>query len=154
MNIKNYTSGISPLVTVAKIEQLLVSSGADGIQKHYKNGRLSSLVFRIAFDPQKPPIEIKLPANIEQCQAAFWQDYQKIRTSHHRKTKEDFLDQAERTAWKIMQDWVEVQITLIRLKQVDFVQVFMAYVITGPNEQTFYDQLHETGFRALLEGPK
>jgi hypothetical protein len=63
--------------------------------------------------------------------------------------KEDFLEQAERTAWKIQQDWVQVQMSLIKLKQADMLQVFMAYVWDG--EQTFYERLKGRGFKQLAE---
>lgn len=149
MTLKNYTSGIDAGITVARIEQLLVSAGADGIQKLYKNGKISSLIFKIQFSPSESPIAIRLPANAEACLELFWKEY--IKSSRRgRKSKDDFLEQADRTAWKLMRDWVEIQISLIHLKQVEFLQVFLPYVIASADGRTYYETLRESGFKALL----
>jgi hypothetical protein len=47
-----------------------------------------------------------------------------------------------------MQDWIEVQLSLIQLRQVDPAQVFLSYVWDG--RQTFYDRLKSKGFTALM----
>ena len=64
------------------------------------------------------------------------------------KKKADFAEQAERTAWKLVQDWVEVQMSMVQLKQADVREVFLAYIWNG--RQTFFQNLEQTGFRALL----
>lgn len=152
MNLKNYTSEISADTTVARIERLLVSAGADGIQKLYDNGQLTSLAFKIQFEPGQPPLAIKLPANVEACQETMWRNYQK-ESIRGKKNREDFREQAVRTAWKLMQDWCEVQVSLIHLGQVEFLQVFLPYVITGPNGQTHYSELRANSFKSLLPAP-
>jgi hypothetical protein len=148
MNLKNYTSGINSDVTIARIERLLVDTGATGIAKEYQGGKVVSLVFQIAYDPQKMPIAIKLPANIEACLEAFWNDYKANRGPRSNKEREEFRDQAERTAWKLQQDWVEVQVSLIRLKQQEILQAFLPYAFAG--QQTFYEQVRGNNFKALL----
>lgn len=148
MNLKNYTSSVPVATTVARIEHFLAQAGVDGIAKQFQNGQLQSLTFLITISPDKPPITIRLPANVQGCQESLYKDYMKS-VVRPRKSKDDFLDQAQRTAWKLQQDWVEVQCSLIRLKQVDFVQVFMPYVWDG--RQTFYDKLKAGGFRQLAE---
>lgn len=152
MNLKNYTSGISADTTIARIERLLVDVGATGIAKEYQAGIVSAMMFRIKVAPDKPEITIKLPANVEACLNAFWKDYCSTRSAQSRKTKDDFKDQAARTAWKLQQDWVEVQISLIRLQQQDALQAFLPYAWDG--EQTVYERVRSTGFRALLPAPK
>ena len=44
MNLKNYTSSVPVDITLARIERLLVDSGATGIAKEYKAGKVQSLV--------------------------------------------------------------------------------------------------------------
>lgn len=68
--------------------------------------------------------------------------------SRKKKKKSDFAEQAERTAWKLVQDWVEVQLSMIQMKQADFVQVFLPYVWDG--RETLYQRIKSTGYRALL----
>jgi hypothetical protein len=49
-----------------------------------------------------------------------------------------------------MQDWVEVQMSMIQTKQADFIQVFLPYVWDEQRKQTFYQALKSSGFKALL----
>ena len=152
MNLKNYTSSVPMDVTIARIERLLVDVGATGIGKEYQAGVVTALMFRIAFQPEKPEVTVKLPANVEACLNAFWTDYCKTRGPRSNKTKDEFKEQAARTAWKLQQDWVEVQISLIRLQQQDVMQAFLPYAWDG--QQTVYERVRCNGFRALLPAPE
>jgi len=135
-------------LTIARIERLLVDVGATGIGKEYKAGVVTALMFRIQLAPDKPEATVKLPANVDACLNAFWTDYCKNRGPRSNKTSEDFKEQATRTAWKLQQDWVEVQISLIRLNQQDAMQAFLPYAWDG--QQTVYERVRDCGFRALL----
>jgi hypothetical protein len=66
------------------------------------------------------------------------------------KKKSDFRQQAARTAWKLQQDWVQVQLSLLLLQKVDFLQVFMAYLWDG--QQTFYNRLKGSPLLLSLTG--
>lgn len=147
MNIKNYTSGVAAMTTISYIEAYLTESGmVSGITKEIKDGRPVSIFFHT--EQNGRTFTVRLPAQVAKVHKFLWQDYI---TSHSRpkKTEADFLEQAERTAWKIQQDWVQVQMSLIKLKQADMLQVFMAYVWDG--EQTFYERLKGRGFKQLAE---
>jgi hypothetical protein len=148
MSLKNYTSEISADITIARIERLLVDAGATGIAKEYEGKRVKALVFHLPYQPDKLPITVKLPANVKKCQELLWKDYCRTRTVHGRKTDADFADQAERTAWKLQQDWVEVQVAMIKLNQQSTIQAFMAYAYDG--KQTLYERVEANGFRAFL----
>lgn len=152
MNLKNYTSGIHQDTTIARIERLLVDAGATGIAKEYTNGQVSALMFQIAYSPEALPMTVKLPANLEACVEFFWKEHCRTRSVHSRKTREDFIEQGTRTAWKIQQDWCEVQVSLIRLKQQEVMQAFLPYAWDG--SATFYERIKSTGFRAMLPAPK
>jgi hypothetical protein len=146
MYLKNYTSEVPVDVTIPRIEKFLISAGADGIQKMYTSERLTAIMFLIDFEPGRQ-VTIRLPSNADKCTDALWKDYQ-MSVPKGRKTREDFLDQGERTAWKLVQDWCEVQISLIKLKQVETLQVFLGYVWDG--EKDFYTQVKTSNYRALL----
>lgn len=168
MNLKNYTSDVPAPKTIARIQQILISYGVRSIEMEYgPNQDIVALTFRIQFDPAKPPLPIRMPAKVREAQDALWLDYvdgatlskdgNKIDDWNCRKHKQrkDFLEQGERTAWKLMQDWIEVQLSLIQLRQVDVAQVFLSYVWDG--KQSFYDRLKGGGFAALMppkEEPK
>lgn len=152
MNLKNYTSSVPADTTVARIERQLADAGVSGIQKLYEKGRVVAILFAITFDTSRPPVTVRLPANIEACLEAFWQEYRANRGPRSNKTREEFRGQAEMTAWKIQQDWVEVCLSLIRLKQVTFMQAFLPYVWDG--QATFYEKLSVSGFKGLLPPPQ
>ena len=104
---------------------------------------------------------IRLPADVEAAQQAMWVNYadgDKMTPDGSRlawnnrksKCRADFKDQAERTAWKIVQDWVEVQMSMIQMRQAEMLQVFMPYLWDG--KETFYSRVKGDGFRMLGTG--
>ncbi len=133
-----------------------------GITKEYGTtpGEITAITFNIRTAPSAPQFTIRMPADKEKALQALWLDYvdgdklspdgnQIIAWSNRKKkTRKDFVQQAERTAWKIMQDWVEVQMSMIQLKQAEFTEVFMPYIYDG--EQTVYERVKAGGMRLLL----
>lgn len=109
MNLKNYTSSVSAETTISYIEAYLAGAGVTGISKQYENGKSVAIFFHIELPPNR--YTVRLPARVEDVQNFLWNEYCQA-TKRPRKTKEDFYDQAARTAWKIQQDWVQVQISL------------------------------------------
>ena len=149
MKIKNYTSSIPVENTIWKIEQALIRAGAIGIAKQYgPTGKIQCLVFHLPFDPQKLPVTVKLPANVDKIKEIFWKEYCSKRSHRGTKTDADFQEQAERTAWKLQLDWVEVQLALIQMRQLSKVQAFMAYAWDG--QRTLYERIEADKFTALL----
>lgn len=159
MFLKNYTSDVPVSQTIHRIEQVLIKCGVSGIMKEYGpiNGAVSAVTFQIKLDHSKP-WTIRLPANVQKAWDALWLNYadgeklsddgMRLRWSRKSKCKADFREQAERTAWKIIQDWVEVQMSMIQMQQADFREVFLPYVWDG--KQTFFQSLEHSGFAGLL----
>ena len=146
--LKNYTSEVPVSITIGKIEAVLIRVGVSGITKEYgPQGEVCALTFHIALGDTR--VAIRLPANREQALNALWENY---KTTHPQgsKTRKDFAQQAERTAWKLMQDWCEVQLSLIQVKQAEFLEVFLPFVWDGGKRQTFYDRIKDGGYKALL----
>lgn len=147
MNLKNYTSDVPVSRTISRIEEHLAAAGATGIMKDYKDGKPVALAFRVNL-PSGRPMSIRLPANSDGVFSAIMKDVKRARHG----TEQRIREQAGKTAWKLMQDWVEVQLSLIQMQQADFVQVFLPYVWDG--KQTFYEQLKAKNFLALPEAEK
>lgn len=160
MFLKNYTSEVPVSQTIYRIEQVLIKCGVSGITKEYvgTNGEIGAVTFQI--EAPAGMLSIRLPANKEKALDALWLDYvdgDKLNekgdalhwNTRKKKRRQDFEDQAARTAWKIIQDWVEVQMSMIELKQADTLQVFLSYVMVSP-KQNFYQQCVEQKFAGLL----
>jgi len=147
MNLKNYTSSVPVETTIARIEQYLIGTGlVSGIGKEYNGKIVQSIGFQIEYEAGKLPLTIKLAARVDACCDFFWKDHCAT-ARRNRKTREDFLEQAARTAWRLQEDDVRVQTSLIMLKQRTVVEAFMASIWDG--ERTFYQRLEKSGFKQL-----
>jgi hypothetical protein len=158
MFLKNYTSEVPVAQTVHRIEQVLIRCGVTGITKEYGPGAsIVAVMFHIKFGDQQP-FTVRLPADKEKALQAMWLDYadgdrlsedgsRMAWNARKKKCRRDFVEQAERTAWKLVQDWVEVQLSMIQMGQAEFTQVFLPYIWDG--RQIFYDTVKADGFRAL-----
>lgn len=144
--MKNYTSEVPVEKTVVRIEELLVRSGASNIMKEYAGGRVVGVSFAIPH-PSGGKVAVRLPANTDGV-------YEVLRKQVKRpnpQTQQRLQEQSKRTAWKLMQDWVEVQLSLIEMHQAEALEVFMPYIWNG--QRSFYATLKETGFKALPAPP-
>ena len=145
VNIKNYTSTVAASKSVLRIEEILVDLGAQNINKSYVDGRLNAISFLVSVNGNTIPF--KVPAKVGQVEDAILKTYKRITPSIRR----GIAEQSERTAWKICSDWVEIQATVIRLQQAEFVEVFLPYVYNIENDQTFFEKLKGTGFKQLAK---
>ena len=148
MNLKNYTSNVAVEQTIARIEARLASIGASTITKHYgPDKRIAAILFVIELGQRR--YTIRLPANADACYEAMWKQHCKRSVRIHPSAKERIKDQAQRTAWKLVEDWVGVQVSLIIMQQADWLQVFMAYVYDERAQQTVYDLAKDSNFKML-----
>ena len=142
--MKNYTSAVPVSRTVARIEEYLAKAGASGIMKEYCDGKLTALSFSLLVGSGKK-ISIRLPAKEVEVYNVLVKAVRRPRDG----TMDRLRDQACRTAWKLQQDFVEVQLSLIEMRQTDAMQAFLAYVWDG--KRTFYEALQQNNFKALPE---
>jgi hypothetical protein len=141
--IKNYTSGVPVSRTIARIEEILAEMGAKAIGKNYASGKVSSITFQLAINGRDHLI--RLPANPNAVLAVLEESVKRPRGG----TLERLKEQAERTAWKIQQDWLEIELTNIQLNQKEPLQAFLSYLWDG--QQTYFEALKSTGFKQLPE---
>lgn len=146
MFLKNYTSDVPVARTISNIEQILAECGATHIAKEYSGTSVIALQFVLIADGVRHVI--KLPSNPEAVYDALRAEVKRPR----RGTMDKVRAQSERTAWKLMEDWVRVQLSLILMKQADILQVFLPYVWNG--KVTYYEALKGSGFKNLLISEK
>lgn len=146
--MKNYTSKVPPEQSVAEIEWLLVRAGARGISKDYENGEVVAITFLI--DTGELPVRIRLPANPPAVLQVLRKQTKPPITVHKMKQLEA---QSKRTAWRLMLDWCQVQLSLIEMHQAELRQVFMPY-ITNESGETLYQFLKAKQLPALGYKPK
>lgn len=141
MYLKNYTCGVPVAKTISRIEMLLAESGASNVSKNFSNGELVSLTFSVALNGKS--VTFKMPSDSEKIFNFMWKEVKQPTASR----RENLIQQARRTAWKLLQDSLEVECTRLKLQQVDFIQVFLPYVWNGT--QTYYEALKDSGFKQL-----
>ena len=147
--IKNYTSTVPAIRSISYIEHQLVSHGARDIMKRYgTKGELSEVCFTI--EDKGIRIPFLLPARVERVEQTLIAQIKRPRADTQRKIKE----QAERTAWKLLSDWVDIQMSLIELGQVEFVEVFLPYIYDATKQQTFFERFREDGYKLLTQGER
>lgn len=144
MNLKNYTSEVPAVTSMGKIETALVQAGATDISKKYQDGVCIAIRFRMVVNNM--PMFFELPAKVENCYRVLFAEVKKPRPD----TKVRVRQQAERTAWKIVCDWVLVQLSMIMLEQAEPMQIFLPYAWDPQKEETFFEKLKQGGFKALL----
>lgn len=144
MKLKNYTSLLSPEKSIMQIEKKLVEIGALHIAKSYENGRPSGIMFQI--QNKDGPRSFKLPANIKAITEIMLSKIKRPQPG----TQGRIREQAERTGWKVLLDWVEVQITMILIGRREVTEVFLPYLYDFQKDETLYQKLISGGFKQLL----
>jgi hypothetical protein len=126
------------------IEDRLVKQGAKNILKIYENEKLTGIAFIIDMGGKEMPF--RLPARVERVEKRLREQVSRPR----KETLSRISDQASRTAWKLLSDWVDIQMSLIELDQVEFIEVFMPYLYDFNKKITLFEKMKSSGF-SLLE---
>jgi len=122
MNLKNYTTSTPVINSINRIEYRLSQAGAVHISKSYDNNRPVGIMFQIMINNY--PMIFKLPARQEKV----YEFMRKQRKNPPTKVQEDSIRlQADKVAWKILSDWVDIQISLIQLDQAEIIELFLPY---------------------------
>jgi len=130
-SIKNYTTTISPIKTIGEIEQLLVKYQVRQVDKFFDdNGHVQGVYFAIPWNEQL--VHYKLPVNVEQVQQVLKNDgLSKNQTS---------LEQSRRVAWRLLKDWIDAQLSLVKVQIVTMHEVFLPYAVDPTTDETLYDK--------------
>lgn len=146
MNIKNYTSSVSADKSILDIERILISMGARNIAKEYDGfGKVDIISFSMPRGETVVPF--KLPAKREPIKKLFMKQYRRC----SKQQEEQCAAQADRTAWKNVKEWVELQATMIKLEQVEFMEVFMPYIFNMEKGKTIFELAKDNQFQKLLQ---
>lgn len=130
MALKNYTTKINANKTIGEIQEILAKHKAKAILTEFDDeGEAMSLSFKV--ESTKGEIGIKLPANIEKVCHVLKK--QKEKNNQICDTKE----QAKRTAWRNLKDWIDIQMALLETEQVEMEEIFLPYMVNR-NGQTLY----------------
>ena len=145
MGLMNYTSQVPVNRSISYIEDKLARHGASQILKMYTiDGQVEGIAFIISLDGVDMPF--KVPAKIVECEKILRESVKRPRKDTLKRIKQ----QAEKTAWKIVSDWVDVQMAMIDLAQVEFMQAFFPYLYSHSKQQTYFEIMKAKGLQKLL----
>lgn len=124
----NYTTMIDPLKTAGECIARLAAHGATAIGMTYDRGKPTGLHF--AIDTKHGPRSYALPVNVAGTLAALNRAYRANRIPRSRTT----VEQAERTSWRVLKDWLEAQLALIEAGVAEMPQIMLPYMLVGDGE--------------------
>lgn len=149
MTLKNYTSVVQVDRTITEIEKLLIKVGAKKILKDYNEmGKVSALSF--VWELNGKQIPVRLPARVERVAECLRRRFNgdESLTSSQRKTIKHMMqdpDSAERTIWRIMLDWLEANIAIMEIDQVNMMEALLPFTVME-NGNTLYELIEKRGF--------
>ncbi len=137
MKIKNYTSIVEASASMANIEKMLVEIGASNINKKYENKICTGVTFLYNDSQLGKTIAFHLKAQVDDVFNVLWKEVKRPLAD----TKKRLLEQANKTAWKVLSDWCTIQCTMILLGQAKPLQMFLPFVYDIESEETFYEKI-------------
>lgn len=151
MGLKNYTTKVDAKQTIMEIEALLVKFGASDIWKRYDGETVTALSFAINTEYGKMPFI--LPLKISEIRQKLIVQANKGNIKLPKRLLQDDVHSIN-VGWRIIKDWIDAQLTLIELGQVEVEQVFLPYAYNPVTEMTFYETLRDRKFAGMLMEPK
>lgn len=147
--IKNYTSNSKQ--TFDKIQKILIDHNAKSINFEYKDGKVSSLIFVLEINGQD--FGFKLPARVDGVEAIFLKNKKpKYNWEKPAPLTDAEKEQAYRTAWANIRDWIDSQMALIDAEQAKVEEVFLPYLVVDNKGQTLFEKYEDSGFKRLTGG--
>lgn len=152
--LKNYTTTISEEQTIMEIEKILITFGAQAIFKVYdEEQNVKAVSFQVTKkfgDEQIRHLAFKLPMEEQKVLQLLKQQRSDgiITRSGH-----DNIEQARRTGWRIIKDWIDSQVALLEIKMVKLEQIFLPYMWDMDKDETLYEKLEKNQFK-MIEGKK
>lgn len=125
MAILNYTTIIEPEQTIGEIQKMLSDYGVMAMMTEYDGRNVSAVSFKMQVKGK--PVGYKLPCNWRAVREVFNQ--QGISASRLKHRDRNLDNQAIRTAWRVMRDWIQAQLALVEINMVTIPQVFLPYTI-------------------------
>ena len=120
---------------------ILVAKGADEISIVYDDDRQPAGLKWTVQSPRLGRVAFALPCNIDAVFVKLTEQRVMVTSPESRR------QQAIRTSWRILKDWVEAQMALLETGMVTMDEIFLPYMLSGG--QTFYQALVAGEFKAL-----
>jgi len=145
MALKNYTTEVPASRSVQEIQEILQKHGVTGTMMEYEQGtgRIESLAFKIDINGQA--WGFRMPLRWRQALQTLYRGKKSVKSMYYQESRIAAAERAReehayRVAWRILRDWVDVQMALVELEIVQIQEVFLPYVIQK-NGQTLFENV-------------
>lgn len=141
----NYTTTITAAKTVTEIQTMLGAAGASAVGVQYRERQPSGVSFTLPGPHGNR--SFALPVNASGMHRALLEQW---RAGHIRRSYAT-EDQAERTAWRVLKDWLAAQLALVEAQMATLDQVMLPYLHVD-GETTLYEAYRDREQLALEVG--
>lgn len=129
MPLLNYTTGVPVARTIGQVQALLVEAGARRITVEYGDEATpTAIAFTVT--TAHGDRSFLLPVNTGRVEAVLAR--QRVAPRYQS------AEHAERVAWRILKDWLEAQLAIIRTEMVTLDQVMLPYM-AGEDGRTVWE---------------
>ena len=142
VNLRNYTTRIDAGKTAGEIVSLLVRHGAQQVTQDYNAGEIATISW--VAHTAHGLVSFRLPVDVDKC-------YLVLKRQNLVRQSREGRDQARRVAWRIVKDWMSVQMALLQTEMVTLDQLMLPYAL-DQNGLTLYEHMLAGGFRTLTSG--
>ena len=149
MALKNYRTEVAPEKTAAEILLRLTRYGAREVTQEFDgDGQLAGLHF--AIETKHGRQSFRLPARWQSVQALLKQQLADGVTGLG--PRHTTAAHARAVAWRLLRDWIDVQLALIDVGMVAMEEAMLPYMILPETGETLYEAFVERGVpRAAVE---
>lgn len=141
MPILNFSTKIDAWKTVNEIQQILSKHGVTRFSIKNEGHFPVGLAFTINY--KDSTLNFLLPCNHEGVLRCLKKDK---KVPNHSKNTE----QALRTSWRIVKDWVEAQLAIVEAELAPIQEVFMPYLLINDLDETLANKILNGGGMKLL----
>lgn len=147
IKLRNRTSEVQPEVTSGRIEKALAAAGVTNVSKRYVGGELVGLEFSLP--TMYGVVNFRLPVKTNAAAGVMLAEAKRGRLNLAR--RERISRQAARTAWRLAQEWIEIQLSMVAMQQLELMQALLPYAVK--DGQTLFDTFQRSGYSGLLAAP-
>ena len=132
MAILNYTTKIDAWKTVNEVQQILSKHKVSHFS--IKNEGSFPVALSFCVDYKGQPLNYLLPCNHEGVLNCLKRD-KKVPNANRNS------EQALRTSWRIVKDWVEAQMAIVEAELASIQEVFMPYLVINSSGETLSNRI-------------
>ncbi len=154
--ILNYSTEVKAEKSIDEIKAILRAHNCRSLTEVYDDGKITAIefVYETGWGPRpfqlpvKPEAVLRLMVERRNKGKSAWDRFyvdapwavETVRSGYA--IPQSMIDQAERTAWRTVKDWVEAQMALMATRQVSFEQIFLSYALVE-EDRTMFDVYSE-----------